>query len=186
MQNVFVQITNWFGSTQDAPVIIQASVMSGLGSLLPQRLKQLAQTIKGSPANLGLDNSVFGKVKSISLSSYLEGTLSSIPPSPSPVPSPSPEWSDVEPSSSPYNSPAPSPDILDLPPCFDCDASSPDFTCRFPRATSPFFQAAACWLLDVFQTWCAATLMPRRTFWVFYLSGHQDLWNWVNQNTPFH
>ncbi|KAL5562797.1 hypothetical protein UlMin_032544 [Ulmus minor] len=124
-ENVFVQITNWFGSTQDAPVIIQASVMSGLGSLLPQRLKQLAQTIKGSPANLGLDNSVFGKVKSISLSSYLEGTLSSIPPSPSPVPSPSPEWSDIEPSFSPYNSPAPSPDILDLPPCFDCDASSP-------------------------------------------------------------
>ncbi|BBG96123.1 hypothetical protein Prudu_004838, partial [Prunus dulcis] len=42
------------GSTTDAPVVVQASLMSEFGAL-PQRLKQLAQTITGSPAkNLAL------------------------------------------------------------------------------------------------------------------------------------
>ncbi|PON94300.1 hypothetical protein TorRG33x02_097740 [Trema orientale] len=127
-ENVFVQITNIFGSTTTAPVIIQASIKSDYGSLLPQRLKQLAETLQGSPSgNLGLDNSVFGKVKSISLSSYLEGTLYSIPPSPSPAPGPS---DNAESSISPFPapptySPAPSPVIIDPQPCFNCDASSP-------------------------------------------------------------
>jgi hypothetical protein len=108
MQNVFVQITNEVGSTIAPPVTVQASVMSDFGSLLPQRLKQLAQIITGSPAkNLGLDNTVFGKVKGISLSSYLKGTLH--PPSPSPSPTPSPEASDyAEPSISPYPALSPS------------------------------------------------------------------------------
>lgn len=139
MQNVFVQITNKFGSTTDPPVIIQASVKSDFGSLLPQRLKQLAETLQGSPArNLGLDNSVFGKVKGISLSSYLKGTLSSIPPRPSPAPAPGPSdyaESSISPFPSPptYSSyPAPpiyspafSPAMFDPQPCFNCDASSP-------------------------------------------------------------
>lgn len=100
MQSVYVQITNEVGSTIVPPVTVQASVMSDLGSLLPQRLKQLAETITGSPAqNLGLDNTVFGKVKSISLSSYLKGTINTTPsgPSPSPFPSPSPEPSNYPP-----------------------------------------------------------------------------------------
>ncbi|KAE8009070.1 hypothetical protein FH972_005526 [Carpinus fangiana] len=107
-ENVFVQITNEVGSTIAPPVTVQASVMSDFGSLLPQRLKQLAQIITGSPAkNLGLDNTVFGKVKGISLSSYLKGTLH--PPSPSPSPTPSPEPSDyAEPSISPYPALSPS------------------------------------------------------------------------------
>lgn len=120
-QNVYVQITNKIGSTKDPPVIVQASVLSDLGGLLPQRLKQLAQAITLYPAkNLGLDNAVFGKVRSISLSSFLKGSLSATPPSPSPAPSP--ELSDyAEPSSSP--SPATSAYSPSLSP--DTDASSP-------------------------------------------------------------
>uniref|UniRef100_A0A5B7ABR3 Putative mastermind-like domain-containing protein 1 isoform X1 n=1 Tax=Davidia involucrata TaxID=16924 RepID=A0A5B7ABR3_DAVIN len=130
-ENVYVQVTNKNGSTRDPPVTVQVSVMSDLGSLLPQRLKQLAQTITGSPAkNLGLSNSVFGKVKEISLSSYLDRTLHATPPTPSPAPSP--EQNDYAgPSISPYPavsssySPGPSPDFHHLPPCFNCDASPP-------------------------------------------------------------
>ncbi|KAJ7946647.1 putative Hydroxyproline-rich glycoprotein family protein [Quillaja saponaria] len=120
-ENVFVQITNIDGSTTASPVIIQASIMSDLGILLPQRLKQLALTITGSPAkNLGLDNSVFGKVKGISLSSVLKGTLHASPPGPSPAPSPeSNNYADA-PSFSLIPSPA-----VHLPPCFNCKAPSP-------------------------------------------------------------
>ncbi|GMJ03612.1 hypothetical protein HRI_004030400 [Hibiscus trionum] len=109
-ENLFVQLTNRNGSTMSSPVIVQAAVMSdGFGSLLPQRLKQLAQTIIGSPAkNLGLNNSVFGKVKSISLSSYLKGTLHPTPPTPSPAPSPGPSMS-RHPTFSPTHSPASAP-----------------------------------------------------------------------------
>ncbi|KAK3006845.1 hypothetical protein RJ639_016578 [Escallonia herrerae] len=107
-ENLYIQVTNENGSTRDPPVTVQASVMSEIGNLLPQRLKQLAQTITGSPAatNLGLDNSVFGRVKEISLSSYLNRTLQVDPPTPSPAPSP--EQDDYsEPSISPF--PAASP-----------------------------------------------------------------------------
>ena len=122
VQNVYVQITNANGSTVAPPVIVQASVMPGFGSLLPQRLKQLAQIIKGSSAkNLGLDNSVFGKVKEIELSSYLKDTLHATSPSPSPSPAPSPSISpDLAPSYSPI-----SPASVEQPPCFNCEVSSP-------------------------------------------------------------
>lgn len=99
--------------------------MSEMGSLLPQRLKQLAQAISDSPAkNLGLDNSVFGKVKGVVLSSYLKGTLHATPPTPSPAPSPEPSNAPY-PALSPSNSPAPSPNIHHLPPCSNCEVSSP-------------------------------------------------------------
>ncbi|KAL7002000.1 hypothetical protein U1Q18_003148 [Sarracenia purpurea var. burkii] len=105
-ENVYVQVTNRNGSTIDPPVTVQAAVMSELGSLLPQRLKQLAQTISGSPANnLGLNDSIFGKVKEVSLSSYLNLTIHAT--SPTSTPAPAPEQNDH------------------LPPCFNCDASSP-------------------------------------------------------------
>ncbi|KAK9286945.1 hypothetical protein L1049_015353 [Liquidambar formosana] len=143
-ENVYVQITNKDGSTIDSPVTVQASVMSDLGSLLPQRLKQLAQIITGSPAakNLGLDNSVFGKVKGVSLSSFLNGTLDTMPPTPSPAPSP--ELNEyAEPSTSPYPAPpsfsptpSPSPEFHPLPPCFNCDASSPSAN-NYPHVPSP-------------------------------------------------
>ncbi|KAJ8768203.1 hypothetical protein K2173_021143 [Erythroxylum novogranatense] len=115
-ENVFVQLTNTAGSTTLPPVIVQASVMAGSGGLLPQRLKQLAKTISDSPAeNLGLDNSVFGKVKGVILSSYLKGLhaaspTSSLPPSPDhgyytkPAISPSPtSVPSLSPASSPHH-----------------------------------------------------------------------------------
>ncbi|ESR45131.1 hypothetical protein CICLE_v10000890mg [Citrus x clementina] len=124
-ENVYVQVTNKDGSTISPPVTVEASVMSEMGSLLPQRLKQLAQAISDSPAkNLGLDNSVFGKVKGVVLSSYLKGTLHATPPTPSPAPSPEPSNAPY-PALSPSNSPAPSPNIHHLPPCSNCEVSSP-------------------------------------------------------------
>ncbi|XP_024449663.1 uncharacterized protein LOC7473008 isoform X2 [Populus trichocarpa] len=106
-ETVYVKITNEDGSTITPPVTVQVSVMSDLGTLQLQRLKQLAQIITASPVkNLGLNNSVFGKVKSVVLSSYLKDTLHGTPPTPSPAISPS-----LPPAIAPFapvNSPAPS------------------------------------------------------------------------------
>ena len=131
MQNVYLQITNVIGSTVDPPVTVQASIMSDFGILLPQRLKQLAQTITGSPSkNLGLDNSVFGTVKGVSLSSYLADTLHATPPTPSPAPSPEPH-DYAGPSPSPYANLSPSyppvlsPDTHHASPCSNCNAFPP-------------------------------------------------------------
>lgn len=125
---MYVLLTNANGSTLAPPVTVQATVMSGFGGLFPQRLKQLAQTIAHSSAkNLGLNNSVFGKVKEIRLSSVLNNTLHATSPSPSPAPSP--QLTDhSEPSISPYHAPpySPiSPATAEQPPCFDCEVSSP-------------------------------------------------------------
>ncbi|KAK8484681.1 hypothetical protein V6N11_073173 [Hibiscus sabdariffa] len=121
-KNLFVQLTNRNGSTMSSPTIVQASVMSdGFGGLLPQRLKQLAQTITDSPAkNLGLNNSVFGKVKSISLSSCLNGTLHPTPPTPLPAPSPGPSMS-----WRPTFSPTPASKKHHLPACPKCKSAAP-------------------------------------------------------------
>ncbi|KAL7235822.1 hypothetical protein ACSBR1_019166 [Camellia fascicularis] len=134
-ENVYVQVTNRNGSTKDPPVTVQALVMSDMGNLLPERLKQLAQAITGSPTkNLGLDNSVFGKVKEISLSSYLNRTLDATPPTPSPAPAPE-QNNNAEPSAAP--SPAPSSDFHHhLPPCVNCEASSPSDD-NYPYSPSP-------------------------------------------------
>ncbi|GMJ12644.1 hypothetical protein HRI_004933600 [Hibiscus trionum] len=115
-ENLFVQLTNKNGSTMSSPVIVQASVMSdNYGNLLPQRLKQLAQIITHSPArNLGLNNSVFGKVKSISLSSCLKGTLHSPLPTPSPASAPVLSIS-PHPNSTPTHPPALAPNITASP-----------------------------------------------------------------------
>ncbi|KAL3610880.1 hypothetical protein D5086_001900 [Populus alba] len=106
-ETVYVKITNENGSTITPPVTVQVSVMSDLGTLQLQRLKQLAQIITASPVkNLGLNNSVFGKVKSVVLSSYLKDTLHGTPPTPSPAISPS-----LPPAIAPFapeNSPSPS------------------------------------------------------------------------------
>ncbi|KAF9599814.1 hypothetical protein IFM89_001760 [Coptis chinensis] len=146
LQHIYVQLTNGNGSTVDPPVTVQASVISDIGShsLLPQRLKQLAQTITKSPPskNLGLDHSVFGKVKGISLSSILNRTLvHPSPGGPTPSPSPSPSLS-LSPSPSqppspsegihhsaplisptPAPAPAPSGGHQGLSPCSHCGAS---------------------------------------------------------------
>ncbi|MQM13562.1 hypothetical protein Taro_046485 [Colocasia esculenta] len=109
-ENVYVQMTNLNGSTVAPPVIVEASVLSDVGSriLLPPRLKQLAQTITRTPAkNLGLDHTVFGRVKEVRLSSYLNNSITSIgSPSPSPSPSYEPHHSGT-PLVSPYPVPSP-------------------------------------------------------------------------------
>ncbi|KAK7246839.1 hypothetical protein RIF29_41709 [Crotalaria pallida] len=127
-ENLYVLLTNENGSTLAPQVTVEASILPGFGGLIPPRLKQLAQTIQRSSAkNLGLDNSVFGKVKGIRLSSLLNDTLHDNSPSPSPAPSP--QIIDLpKPSVSPYHSPSYSsipPAIAKQPPCFDCEVSSP-------------------------------------------------------------
>lgn len=102
-ENVYVQMTNVKGSTIAPPVTLQASILSDYGSgvLLPNRLKQLADTLTGSHVrNLGLNHSVFGEVKSVVLTSYLNSSISSLDDS-SPAPSPGP----FAPIAAPYFSP---------------------------------------------------------------------------------
>ncbi|KAL9249251.1 hypothetical protein AKJ16_DCAP01331 [Drosera capensis] len=122
----FVQVTNFDGSTTSPPVTIQASVYSDLGRLVPSRLKQLAEIIQSSSPsrNLGLNDSVFGKVNSVILSNYLENTIHAASSSPSPNPSfslspspssdckhnsPSKKGSPCSPTSKPKGSPRRSP-----------------------------------------------------------------------------
>lgn len=130
VQNVYVQITNVNGSTVAPPVVVQASVLSDLGSrsLLPDRLKQLAQVITGShAANLGLNHSVFGKVNKVVLSSYMEHSIGS--PSTSPSPSPAPSKGSPNAASSPLYPTFPCAPTTSAdhprPPCLHCDAFTP-------------------------------------------------------------
>ncbi|KAF1895318.1 hypothetical protein Lal_00043964 [Lupinus albus] len=137
-ESVYVLFTNGNGSTLTPPVSVQASVMSGFGGLLPQRLKQLAQTIRNSSAkNLGLDNSMFGKVKDIKLSSLLNDSMHAI----SPSPASSPQFSDhSKPPVSPYRGPSYSsisPATSEQPPCFDCEVSSPAPSIKIDHPPDP-------------------------------------------------
>lgn len=121
---VYIQVTNKHGSTKDPPTMVEALVASDI-PIQPERFKQLAQIITGSPPieNLGLDHSVFGKVKEISLSSFLNHSLHAPVPTPTPTPTPSPSPSpervcDSGPSMVPSYSPALSPNSHHaLPPC---------------------------------------------------------------------
>ncbi|XP_011623989.1 uncharacterized protein LOC18435814 isoform X1 [Amborella trichopoda] len=118
-ENVYVQVTNLNGSTLAPPVVVQTTVLSKFeGHLRLPRLKQLAEMITGSSGkNLGLDNTVFGKVKQIELSSFLKHTLNAPQSSPSPSPSPS--------ALSPFPSPS------SLPPCHRA------FSPSYPLPPSP-------------------------------------------------
>ncbi|GKV32701.1 hypothetical protein SLEP1_g41288 [Rubroshorea leprosula] len=92
-ENLYVSLSNSKGSTVDPPTIVQSSVLLAIGKTpsMP-RLKQLAQTIKRSHSrNLGLNNTVFGRVKQVHLSSILQHSLNggdgtSWSPSPAPLP----------------------------------------------------------------------------------------------------
>lgn len=94
-ENLFVTLTNLNGSTIARPTIVQTFIILAVGNRQPSvpRLKQLAQTIANSSAgNLGLNHTVFGRVKQIRLSSYLQHSVSTGPSlSPSPSPHPPPE-----------------------------------------------------------------------------------------------
>lgn len=92
-ENLYIKLTNSKGSTVAPPTIIQASIVLEVGNHQPSlpRMKQLAQTIANSSSgNLGLNHTVFGRVKQISLSSYLRHSLHSgsgtDAPSPAPLP----------------------------------------------------------------------------------------------------
>ncbi|KAH7416542.1 hypothetical protein KP509_14G095900 [Ceratopteris richardii] len=90
-ESLYVQLTNKEGSTVNSPVVVQTSILPVMGLMLPSvRLKQLAWQITASPdRNLGLNHSLFGSVRKIELSSYLEYSLDSAQsPGPSPAPSP--------------------------------------------------------------------------------------------------
>ncbi|XP_027163730.1 uncharacterized protein LOC113763933 isoform X1 [Coffea eugenioides] len=117
---VYIQVTNNNGSTRDPPVVVEASITSNWGILLPQRMRQLAKKLMGSPKNLGLDMYVFGKVKEVSLSSSLKHSLDILPPTPSPSPSPSPDL--------PFygsDPPAPAPNFPLSAPCSNFDVYAP-------------------------------------------------------------
>ncbi|XP_038882638.1 uncharacterized protein LOC120073837 [Benincasa hispida] len=94
---LYVKLWNAEGSTVTAPTIVQSSVLLEVGNTPSmRRLKQLAQTISGSnSSNLGLNNTEFGKVKQVRLSSILkhslngsEGNGPTRSPSPAPMPQP--------------------------------------------------------------------------------------------------
>ncbi|KAM6547270.1 hypothetical protein CsatB_018946 [Cannabis sativa] len=90
-ENLYVNLSNSKGSTISAPTVVQSSVLLTVGNT-NQRMKQLAQTITGSHSkNLGLNNTVFGKVKQVRLSSIMQqylhgGDSSASASSPSPAP----------------------------------------------------------------------------------------------------
>ncbi|KAL3632605.1 hypothetical protein CASFOL_025589 [Castilleja foliolosa] len=86
-ENLYIRLTNLKGSTVAPPTTVMSQVLLTVGSNPSKSsLKQLAQTITGSHSkNLGLNNTVFGRVKQVSLSSVLQHSLGG---GPSPAPSP--------------------------------------------------------------------------------------------------
>ncbi|XP_020547757.1 uncharacterized protein LOC105155806 [Sesamum indicum] len=92
-ENLYIRLTNLKGSTVAPPTTVQSQVVLAVGiNPSKSRLKQLAQTITGShhTKNLGLNNTVFGRVKQVRLSSILQHSLGGDGSGPSPSPSPSP------------------------------------------------------------------------------------------------
>ncbi|KAF0914683.1 hypothetical protein E2562_031141 [Oryza meyeriana var. granulata] len=92
-ENLYIKLTNSEGSTVGPPTIVQAAIVLEVGNHQPSlpRMKQLAKTIANSSSgNLGLNHMVFGKVKQISLSSYLRHSLHSGSDSDAPSPAPLP------------------------------------------------------------------------------------------------
>ncbi|KAJ4885830.1 zinc finger (C3HC4-type RING finger) family protein [Raphanus sativus] len=89
-ENLYVTLSNSEGSTVSPPTTVHSSVLLRVGTSNPSpRLKQLTDTITGSRSkNLGLNNTIFGKVKQVRLSSFLPNSSDSSSKSPSPAPSP--------------------------------------------------------------------------------------------------
>ncbi|KAA3472137.1 Filamentous hemagglutinin [Gossypium australe] len=81
-ENLYIILSNSKGSTVAPPTIVQSKVLLAVGnSPSTPRLKQLAQTITGSHSkNLGLNHTVFGKVKQVRLSSILQHSLHGVAP----------------------------------------------------------------------------------------------------------
>ncbi|XP_009625826.1 uncharacterized protein [Nicotiana tomentosiformis] len=90
-ENLYISLTNTRGSTVDPPTIVQCKVLLSVGiNSTRSRLKQLSQTIGSHSDNLGLNNTVFGRVKQVSLSSFLPHSRGGDSGSPSPSPAPLP------------------------------------------------------------------------------------------------
>ncbi|KAI4319645.1 hypothetical protein MLD38_033222 [Melastoma candidum] len=92
-ENLYISLSNSRGSTVAPPTIVQSSVLLTVGNTpsMP-RLKQLAQTITGSHSgNLGLNNTIFGRVKQVQLSSILQHSLNGTDQGGAPAPSPMPQ-----------------------------------------------------------------------------------------------
>ncbi|XP_022874056.1 uncharacterized protein LOC111392881 isoform X2 [Olea europaea var. sylvestris] len=87
---LYISLTNLKGSTVAPPTTVETQVLLAVGiNPSKSRLKQLAITITNPHSkNLGLNNTVFGRVKQVRLSSMPLVTDTS--PSPSPSPSPAP------------------------------------------------------------------------------------------------
>ena len=91
-QDIYIELTNKNGSTIAPPVTVQVFLSPNDHSIYqdPPRLKQLAEIITESNSrNLGLNTSVFGKIKDLKLAPCLQGFVPSFAPSPSPTPIPS-------------------------------------------------------------------------------------------------
>ncbi|KAL3819667.1 hypothetical protein ACJIZ3_005572 [Penstemon smallii] len=92
-ENLYIRLTNLKGSTVAPPTRIRSEVILAVGiNPSKSRLKQLAQTITGPHTkNLGLNHTVFGRVKQVRLSSTSSHSLGGGDRSgPSPAPSPFP------------------------------------------------------------------------------------------------
>lgn len=90
-ENLFIKLGNLQGSTVLPPTIVETYIVRVVGNHQPSvpRMKQLAQKITNSSSgNLGLNHTVFGRVKQISLSSYLRHSLHSGGYSDAPSPAP--------------------------------------------------------------------------------------------------
>ncbi|XP_051151166.1 uncharacterized protein LOC127265418 isoform X2 [Andrographis paniculata] len=150
-ENLYIRLTNRRGSSVAPPTTVQSQVLLAVGiNPSKTRLKQLAQTITDSYGkNLGLNNSVFGRVKQVQLSSILQhslgggGNSSSLSPSPLPSPSPSTlppaqhRGTRLAPNHPPSPLPAPGRDSPGAPPPCPFEHSY-----QFPRNHDKHFHAA--------------------------------------------
>ncbi|XP_020590045.1 uncharacterized protein LOC110031271, partial [Phalaenopsis equestris] len=143
---LFVRLTNINGSTVSPPTVVETSIVFAVGNNLPSmpRLMQLAQNIRNSSAgNLGLNHTIFGRVKQIRLSSFLQRSLNSsfgFSSSPSPSPQPSGDQHHDHHSHNSHHSdvhdtlsPSPSPEAK---PVFS-QAAPPRPGCRFRFSRDP-------------------------------------------------
>ncbi|KAK2970295.1 hypothetical protein RJ640_012647 [Escallonia rubra] len=91
-ENLYISLANSKGSTLAPPTTVQSLVVLAVGTPSMARLKQLAETITDSHSkNLGLNNTEFGKVKQVQLSSTLPHSVHGVDgtsPSPAPLPHP--------------------------------------------------------------------------------------------------
>jgi hypothetical protein len=102
LQELFVELTNMNGSTVAVPVSVQVSLSSNDCSICLQldRLKQLAQIITyWNLTNLGLNVTIFGKIRDLVLYPVLQdfmlASAPSLPPSIPPITRPS-SWNHHE------------------------------------------------------------------------------------------